>query len=77
MAKDSAWAPLVLRLVKARKEAGLTQTDVAQMMGVSQATVSEFERCAGDDGPRIATVQRYARAVEMRITWRIGKRSSE
>lgn len=77
MAKDSTWAPLVLRLVKARKEAGLTQTDVAQAMGVSQATVSEFERCSGDDGPRIATVQRYARAVEMRITWRIGPRSNE
>lgn len=77
MGTDSTWAPLVLRLVKARKEAGLTQTEVAQLMGVSQPTVSEFERCLGDDGPRIATIQRYARAVEMRITWRIGPRSNE
>ena len=77
MGTDSTWAPLVLRLVKARKEAGLTQTDVAEAMGVSQVTVSEFERCVGKDGPRIATIQRYARAVEMRITWRIGKRSNE
>jgi transcriptional regulator with XRE-family HTH domain len=77
MGTDSTWAPLVLRLVKARKEAGLTQIEVAQMMGVSQPTVSEFERCLGDDGPRIATIQRYARAVDMRITWRIGPRSNE
>lgn len=77
MGTDSTWAPLVLRLVKARKEAGLTQTEVAQLMGVSQPTVSEFERCLGDDGPRIATIQRYARAVEMRITWRIGPRGNE
>lgn len=77
MGTDSTWAPLVLRLVKARKDAGLTQTEVAQMMGVSQPTVSEFERCLGDDGPRIATIQRYARAVDMKITWRIGPRSNE
>lgn len=77
MPKDSTWAPLVLRLVEYRKKAGMTQTDVAEAMGVSQVTVSEFERCVGRDGPRIATIQRYARAVGAKVTWRIGARSNE
>lgn len=77
MPKDSTWAPLVLRLVEYRKKAGLTQTDVAQALGVSQVTVSEFERCVGNDGPRVAMVQRYARAVGAKVTWRIGPRGIE
>lgn len=77
MGADPMWAPLVSRLVEYRKAAGMTQTQVAEAMGVSQVTVSEFERCVGVDGPRVTTVQRYARAVGAKIVWRIGERANE
>lgn len=52
-------------LVQCRQDAGLTQTDVARRMGITQPTVSAFE--AEDSNPRIETAQRYARAVGVRL----------
>ena len=48
-------------LVNARNRAGLTQAEVAFRMGVSQASVSQFERY--DSNPTLATIRRYALAV--------------
>lgn len=56
---------LVDALVACRKSRGLTQTDVAERMGVKQPTVSGFENEGSD--PRLSTVQRYARAVDCRV----------
>lgn len=56
---------LVRYLVAARKSLGLTQEEVGHRMGTNQSHVSEFERAATD--PRISTIQRYARAVEVRL----------
>lgn len=52
-------------LVKLRKALNLSQTAVAERMGVRQPTVSGFETETSD--PRLSTLQRYARAVEARI----------
>lgn len=52
-------------LVHARKDARLTQTEVARRMGVRQPTVSQIENEGSD--PRLSTLQRYARAVEHRL----------
>ncbi|MFJ9948095.1 helix-turn-helix domain-containing protein [Kitasatospora sp. NPDC091207] len=60
-----AYAELVETLVVARKKRGLTQRDVAELMGTSQSTISEFERVGGD--ARYSTLQRYARAVDARL----------
>ncbi|MEV7777415.1 helix-turn-helix transcriptional regulator [Kitasatospora sp. NPDC088351] len=60
-----AYAELVETLVVARTKRGLTQREVAQRMGTSQSTVSEFERVGGD--ARYSTLQRYARAVGARL----------
>lgn len=49
------------KLVKRRKELGLTQVDMAHRLGVTQASVSQFE-AEGNDA-RLSTLQRYARAV--------------
>lgn len=57
------------KLVKCRKQAGLTQTEVAKRMGVSQPTVSGFETEGSD--PRLSTLQRYARAVQATITFKM------
>lgn len=52
-------------LVRTRKDLGLSQTEVARRMGVSQATVSGFETEMSD--PRLSSLQRYARAVGARL----------
>lgn len=53
------------RLVAIRRGLDLTQTDVARRMGVTQPTVSAFER--EDSNPRVETLQRYARAVGVKL----------
>jgi len=59
-------------LVRARQHAALTQADVADRMGVAQATVARLESSAGSrkHAPSMATLRRYAAAVgcELRIT---------
>ena len=46
------------KLRKIRKEHGLTQKDVADMLGVVQATISDYERKA--TLPNIKTVIKFA-----------------
>lgn len=60
---------LVDALVKLRRALGLTQTEVARRMSVKQPTVSGFENEGSD--PRVSTIQRYARAVEATVSWRL------
>ncbi|GLQ87658.1 helix-turn-helix transcriptional regulator [Dyella flagellata] len=58
-------------LVRARQRAELTQADVAERMGVAQASVARLEASAGSrkHAPSLATLRRYADAVgcELRI----------
>jgi len=53
-------------LVKVRKDRGLTQEDVAVLLGVRQPTVAAFERQEGD--PKLSTIRRYAQAVGALVT---------
>ncbi|MBS0194924.1 MAG: helix-turn-helix transcriptional regulator [Proteobacteria bacterium] len=52
-------------LLRARKAAGLTQTEVARRMGIAQASVARLEASAGSrkHAPSIATLRRYADAL--------------
>jgi DNA-binding XRE family transcriptional regulator len=54
-------------LVEARKKCGLTQKQVAELIGVSQPTVAAFERY--DNDPRLSTIRRYAVAVGVLIKY--------
>jgi transcriptional regulator with XRE-family HTH domain len=54
------------RLVRLRRELGMTQADVARLLGISQASVSEFERA--DNDPKYSTVRRYAHAIGVNIS---------
>jgi transcriptional regulator with XRE-family HTH domain len=56
---------LIDELVELRKVAGLSQTDVARLMGVDQPAVQKFE--TRKKPPMLLTVQRYARAVGARL----------
>lgn len=56
-------------LVTLRRDAGLTQGDVAERMGVTQQAVSKFERY--DSDPKLSTVRRYANAVGALVEHRV------
>lgn len=56
---------LVTDLIAARHACGLTQDALAEILGVSQATVSAFERIGND--PKLSTIRRYARAVDVMV----------
>ncbi|MBX3698986.1 MAG: helix-turn-helix transcriptional regulator [Dokdonella sp.] len=59
-------------LVSARQSAGLTQSELANRMGIAQASVARLESSAGSrkHAPSFATLRRYAEAVgcELRIS---------
>lgn len=52
-------------LLRARTSAGMTQSDVAERMGVAQSSVARLESSAGSrkHAPSLATLRRYADAV--------------
>lgn len=54
------------RLANLRKAKGLTQAEVAERIGVTQATVSRLE--SGSRSPDPLTVRRYLIAVEAPLT---------
>lgn len=56
-------------LLKARKEAGLTQADVAARMGVSQPVLARIESSLGSrkHSPSLATLRRYAKACGKKL----------
>ena len=56
-------------LLQARKEAGLTQAQVASRMGVSQPVLARIESSLGDrkHSPSLATLRRYAQACGKKL----------
>ncbi|GII98405.1 hypothetical protein Slu03_07830 [Sediminihabitans luteus] len=56
---------LIVRLVEYRERAGISQAALAELMGLSQPTISAFERIGND--PRLSTVRRYARALGVMV----------
>ena len=57
------------QLTAMRHEVGLSQTEVARLMGTSQSAVARFE--AGDLDVRLSTIERYTLALGVRLEWRI------
>lgn len=57
---------LVMALHKARKEAGLTQEQVAKRMGTSQTYIAAIER--GRKNVSFSTIARFARACGKRVS---------
>jgi len=56
-------------LLRARQAAGMTQADVAERMGIAQASVARLEASAGSrkHAPSVATLRRYADAVNCEL----------
>ncbi len=55
---------LAFSLSEARREAGVTQTELARQMGTSQAAIARLE--GGKVKPTWETVERYAKALGRR-----------
>jgi len=60
---------LIRELAGQRQAAGLSQTEVAALMGTSQSAVARLE--SGTADVRASTLERYAAAVGGQITWRL------
>jgi transcriptional regulator with XRE-family HTH domain len=56
-------------LVADRRARGLTQTEVAALMGTSQSAVARLEARGSD--LRLSTLERYAGALDRAIEWRV------
>lgn len=57
---------LWLQLVEARQAAGITQTELAKRLGVSQAQVARIEKC-GYDAYTLNTLRRYVQALGRKL----------
>jgi HTH-type transcriptional regulator/antitoxin HipB len=60
---------LAFALAEARRDAKLTQTEVARLMGTSQAAVARLE--SGLVKPSWSSIERFARAVGRRPVVRL------
>jgi len=60
---------MISDLVDIRVERGMTQDDVALILGVTRQRVSRIEQY--DSNPRLDTIRRYANAVGARIDSRV------
>ena len=56
-----------------RKDAGLTQTQLAERMGTTQQAVYMYER--GENSPRIDTVAKIAEALKVPVEYLVGAES--
>ncbi len=63
--------PMLDAILAARKEAGLTQAQVAERMGSSVPAVSRLENAlmtGGKPSPSLDTLRRYAKAMGKQLT---------
>jgi len=56
---------LLNEMLTARKEAGLNQSQVAELMGIKQTSITRLESAlsAGNHSPSLSTIKKYANAV--------------
>lgn len=57
--------------LKARNEKGLTQAQVAEKIGTTQSAVARMESGRGKHSPSIATLSRYAEALDCKLEIRL------
>lgn len=56
---------LLVALIAARQQAGLTREDLAARAGLTPSEVADIERLGHD--PHLSTIRRYARAVGVTV----------
>lgn len=61
--------PMLDAILKARRESGMTQADVAERMGTKAPAVARLESAliSGKHSPSLATLRKYAAAMGKRL----------
>ena len=69
--KTAAEYALLDEFLKARAAQGLTQAQVAEKIGTTQSVVARMESGKGKHSPSLATLTKYADALECRLEVRL------
>lgn len=51
------------RMIALRKQAGLTQEQMADLLGTKKSNISRLESVNAGNSPRLATLEQYAKAL--------------
>jgi DNA-binding XRE family transcriptional regulator len=51
------------RMIAMRKQAGMTQQQMAELLGTKKSNISRLESLNAENSPRLATVEDYARVL--------------
>lgn len=54
-------------MIAMRKEAGLTQEQMAELLGTKKSNILRLESLNSDVSPRLSTVEEYARVLGYRV----------
>ena len=55
------------RMIALRKEAGVTQEEMAERLGTKKSNISRLESLQTSNSPRVVTIEDYARALGYKI----------
>ena len=55
------------QLIKIRKEAGLTQEELAEILHTQKSNISRLENVNSKISPKLSTIEKYAKAVGFKI----------
>jgi transcriptional regulator with XRE-family HTH domain len=69
--KLSSEYALLDEFLKARAAQGLTQAQVAEKIGTTQSAVARMESGSGKHSPSLATLSKYAEALDCRLEVRL------
>jgi transcriptional regulator with XRE-family HTH domain len=62
---------IIAKIAEMRREAGVSQADVAGRMGATQPMIARLE--SGDPPPNLSTVERFANAMGLKLALRVEK----
>ena len=55
------------QLIKIRKDAGLTQEELAEILHTKKSTISRLENVNSKISPKLSTIEEYAKAVGYKL----------
>ena len=64
------------QMIAMRKKAGLTQEQMAELLGTKKSNISRLESVSSENSPRLATVEDYARVLGYAIKVEFEPRAS-
>ncbi len=64
------------QMIAMRKKAGLTQEQMAELLGTKKSNISRLESVSSENSPRLATIEDYARVLGYAIKVEFEPRTS-